>query len=57
MDVRKKHQSAVSLCALNGDRTHNLSMCPDWELDPQPCGAWNDTPTNRDTQPELDKIF
>ncbi|KAF6123874.1 dynactin subunit 5 [Phyllostomus discolor] len=29
-----------------GDRTHNLVMCPDWELNPQPFGLWDDAPTN-----------
>ena len=23
-----------------------LGMCPDWELNPQPLGEWDDAPTN-----------
>ena len=30
---------------LTGDLTHNLSMCPDVELNSQPFALWDDTPT------------
>ena len=29
----------------NGDQTYNLSMCPDWELNLQPFGVRDNTPT------------
>ena len=29
------------VCALTGDRTHNLGMCPDLGLPLQPFGAWD----------------
>lgn len=28
------------------DCTHNLGMCPNWELYPQPFDIWDDNPTN-----------
>ena len=28
------------------DGTHNLGMCPDWELNPQPFGVWGGAPSN-----------
>ena len=34
------------MCALTGDRTHSIDMCPDWELNMQPFGARDDAPTN-----------
>ena len=34
-----------ALCAVTGDQTENLGMCPDWELNPQPFGVWDDAPT------------
>ena len=30
---------------LTGDRTDNLRICPDCELNPQPCSACDDAPT------------
>ena len=36
---------------LTGDRTHNLGMCPDLELSPQPFGVQDDVPTNLATRP------
>ena len=33
----EKHQIGLPpLCACNGNRTHNLGMCPDWESNPEP---------------------
>ena len=32
--------------ALTGDQTCNLGMCPDWELNLQPFGVWDNNPTN-----------
>ena len=37
---------------LTRDRTHNLGVCPDQELNPQPFGVWEDAPTNWATWPE-----
>ena len=34
---------------LTRDQTHNLGMCPDWELNPQPSGLQDGAPTNWDT--------
>ena len=31
-DMREKHQSVASCTCPDGDQTHNLGMCPDWEL-------------------------
>ena len=31
---------------LTRDGTCKLGMCPDWELNPQPFGVWDDAPTN-----------
>ena len=33
----------------NQDWTHNLGICPDWELNARPCSLQDDTPTNRVT--------
>ena len=41
------------VCSLTGDRIDDLVMCPDWESNPQPFGAWKDTPTNWATCPVL----
>ena len=34
----------LPICALTGDRTYNLGMCPDQELNLQPFGVQDDTP-------------
>ena len=34
-----------------------LGMCPDWELNPQPLGEWDDAPTNWAPWPGLRKYF
>ena len=39
--------------ALTRDWTQNLGMCPDWELNLQPFGVWDEALTNRATQPGL----
>lgn len=36
-----------------GDGTHNLDMCPDRDLNPQPFGAGDDTPIYCTTWPGL----
>ena len=43
--MRSIHQLPL-VCALAGDQTCNLVMCPDWELDPRPFGVWEDAPTD-----------
>ena len=40
-----------------GDRTLNLGMCPDRELNLQPFGVWDDAPINRATWPGLNRFF
>ena len=34
------------VCAPMGGQTHNLGMCPEWELNPQPFRVWDNIPTN-----------
>ena len=34
------------VCPLTRDQTCSLGMCPDQDLNPQPFGVRNDTPTN-----------
>ena len=46
IDVKEKHQSVDSSRRPNQDSTHNLGVCPDWELNLQPFGVWDDVPTN-----------
>ena len=41
------------ICTLTGDGTHNLGMCPDWELNPQPFGVQDDATSNWAAQPGL----
>ena len=43
--------------ALTRDQTHNLSMCPDQELNSNTFGAWDSTPTNRATWQGLGVTF
>ena len=33
------------ICVPTGDQTHNLGMCPDWELNPGHFGLWDDATT------------
>ena len=56
-DVRDKHWSAASRHAPTWDRTHNLGMCPDQGLIPQPLGAWDDALTNWAAWPGLTVVF
>ena len=44
-DVRNINQ-LPPVCALTGDGTCNLGMCPDSGLSPQPFGVWDNAPTN-----------
>ena len=46
-----------STCAPAGDQIHNLGMCPDWELNLQPFGVWDDVPTNWATRPGHNTIL
>ena len=46
IDVKEKHQSVASCMNLDQRSPSNLDMCPDWDLNPQPFGVWDDTPTN-----------
>ena len=43
---RRKRDWEISIPYATWDRTHNLGMCLDWELNPQPLGVQNDAPTN-----------
>ena len=44
--MTEKHLSVASCTHPNQESNPNLSMCPDQELNPEPFGAWNNTPTN-----------
>ena len=44
IDVRETSIVASCMC-LTGDPTHNLGMCPDQGLNPQPFGVWDNAPT------------
>ena len=46
IDVREKHQSVAFVHVLNGNQTHNLGMCPDWESNPWPLETQDNTPIN-----------
>ena len=48
---RGREREREIVCATTGDWTHNLGMCPDWRLNPQPFGVWEDAPTNWSTWP------
>ena len=45
-DVKQKHRTVPSVCTLTVDRTHNLGMCSDRELNLQPSGVWDNVPIN-----------
>ena len=46
-EEREKSVGQLSpIHVLNRDGTHNLGICPGWELNPQPFCLWHDTPTN-----------
>ena len=36
----------LPVCALTGNQTRYLDVCPDWELNLQPFGVWDDAPNN-----------
>ena len=36
---RRKRDWEISIPYATWDRTHNLGMCLDWELNPQPLGV------------------
>lgn len=38
-------------CVLNGDKTGNIGMGPEWELNSRPFGVRNNAPSNRVTWP------
>ena len=42
----RNNDRLLPVCALAGNQTRNLGMCPDWELNPQPFCVWDDVPTN-----------
>ena len=51
--AREKHQckretatGCLLICTPTGDQTCNLGMCPGWELNLQPFGLYDNTPTN-----------
>lgn len=50
---REKHRLIAPILAPTGDQTHNLSLCLDWESNPQPVGVRADAPTNRATEQGL----
>ena len=45
-NLREKHQLVASICTPTRDRTCNLGMCPNQELNPQLFGIQDDTPNN-----------
>ena len=46
INVIEKHQLVAFRMHPTGDKTNNLGMCPDWELNLQSFGLWDDAPTN-----------
>ena len=49
INVREKQRNIDQLPpihSLTRDQTHNLGLCPDWELNLQPFGVWNNAPIN-----------
>ena len=46
MGVRENISRLPPVNALTRDQTHHLGMGPDWELNPQSFGAWDDAPTS-----------
>ena len=49
INVREKYQLVAFWTCPTEDWTCNPGICPDQELNPQPFGAQDDTPTNQDT--------
>ena len=55
---RKRNTDRLpAICTPIRDGTGNLGMCPDWELNPQPFGEWDDALRNWSTWPELKHFF
>ena len=46
INVREKHDQLLPISTPTGDRTCNLSKCPNQELNPQPLGVQDNAPTN-----------
>ena len=46
IDAREKHPSVASCTSPDWGRIHNIGICPDHELNPQPFRAQDNTPTN-----------
>lgn len=54
---RERNKRETSIHALIKDQICKLDMCPDWELNPQPFGVQDDTPTIGNKQPGLRAYF
>ena len=47
MDSERERENELHpICTPTGDLTCNLSMCSDWQSNPQPSGVWDDAPTS-----------
>ena len=48
--IEKESERNINLlppvCALTGDKTCNLGVCPQWESNPQPFGVQDNAPTD-----------
>ena len=53
IDVGEKHDQLPLICALMGDGTCNLGMCPDWELNPRPYSLLDVAPASQPQRPGL----
>nr|KAF6452820.1 hypothetical protein HJG59_008167 [Molossus molossus] len=43
-NIDEREDGSATFCMpLTGDQAHNLGMCPDWESNQRPLGAWVDT--------------
>ena len=51
--IWEKHRSVVSCTPPTGDQTHNLSKCPNRELNSHPVGVQDDAPTTWAAMPGL----
>ena len=43
---REKHRCKRETHTPTRDQTHDLGMCPNWELNPQSFGVWDNALTN-----------